>query len=430
MDTLYYFFVLTHPFFPSPKFSVVPPEAILAVIFSAYLICRLPFHRIRQSYPAQNIFIYLFLWLWIADIASLVRTHTFDELRHVLGRMIFFIFIIMTYYTVTTPEKFLKVFRYLMWAVLILAGFTTFCAFTNFDPFGLMPKNPRAFWGISTGVRRTQGVPMSYGEYGLILNSILPVFILSFTNRGFFISSRRWIIAGFCVLILGLFVSQSRNAWMATFFVFSFFAVYHISKSPNPALKGLIITAVSTFSVIIFIILSDYFTFLFQGFVISPQSNSFYNRLLSDRIAFSLFLDHPLMGVGHQAITKAIASARGIDVVVHNGYMDQLAATGLFGFIPYILILLLTIRTLLHMGLSGPAPWRFWAICLAASLIADTSLLLGYKGFFSETFAIEYGLTLSLIELWEKDRVNQPAVNRSMLYAFRPAVEKTTGNVT
>jgi O-antigen ligase len=420
MESLYNFFVLSHPFFPSPKFSLLPPEAVFAAIFGIYLLCRLPFRRARQSYPAQRTFIYLFVWLWAADLFSLIHIHSYDELRHVLGRMIFFIFIVMTYYTVTSPQKFLGTYRWLMRAVVLLAGFTAFCGFTNFDPFDLMSKNARSFWGVSTGIRRTQGVPISYGEYGVILNSILPVFIVSFWKRDFFIASRKWASIGLCILILGLFVSQSRNAWLATFMVFSFFSAYWVSKSPDPAFKGFAITGVLTFTMLMFLAFSDYFYFLYEGFVISPHSSTFYNRLLSDQIAFGLFLDNPFFGVGHASITQAIASVRGIDVVVHNGYMDQLAATGLFGFIPFISVVCLTIRNLMRMARTGPLFWRPWALCLTASFIANMSLLMGYKGFFSETFAIEYGLALSLIEIWEKEKVSDPVYQRSLPYILRP----------
>ncbi len=414
MEYFYNFYVFVHPIFPSPQFSVIPPEAIFGAIFGIYLLCKLPFPRHRPTYSMQKVFFYLFIWLWVADLITLIRIQSFDEIRHVAGRTLFFIFVLMAHYTVVTPERYLKVLRCLMWGVLSLAAFTTFCALTGFDPFRLMPKNPRTFWGVSMGVRRTQGIPMSYGEYGLILNAVLPLFLVSLWKRDFFIRSRAWVFCGLFVLALGLFVSQSRNSWLATFFVFNFFGMWWISKSRNPALKGTVITGALVFSILTFLALSDYFSFLWEGFALGRQSGTFYNRLESDKIAWALFMTNPVFGVGHEAITNAIAQVRGLDVVVHNGYMDQLAGCGLFGFIPFLCIQLFTLSKLLRMSISGPSPWRFFALCLTASLIANMSLLLGYKGFFSDTFAVEYGLALSLVELWEKGKVGAVYESQNM----------------
>jgi hypothetical protein len=389
-----------------PVSMAIPPSAIFAAVFLMWLLARLPFHRARHTFPTQRIFFYLFIWLWLADIVNLIRIQTFNELKHVIGRAIFFILIVTTYYVVRDRERFYKLLRYLMWSVLILAGFTVLCAVTNFDPFNLMPKNPRTFWGVSMEVRRTQGLPMSHGEYGLILNAILPVMVVSTWKKNFFIS-RNWALTGMFVLLLGLFVSQSRNSWLATFFVFNFFAICWTLKSPDLNLRGIIIMLVLLLSTLALLGLSDYFSFAFEGFALGSHASTFNNRLLSDKIAFSLFLENPLLGVGHEEITRAIENQRGITVVVHNAYMDQLAGGGLLGFIPFISLLALTLGTLLRMARSGPAPWRFWSLCLAASFIANMSLLVGYKGFFSETFAVEYGLMLSLVEFCEKGRIKE-----------------------
>jgi O-antigen ligase len=94
-----------------------------------------------------------------------------------------------------------------------------------------------------------------------------------------------------------------------------------------------------------------------------------------------------------------------LPLVIHNGYLEQLASTGLLGFIPFMGLLFLSFLVLLRLSHTGSSEWRLLALCLAGSFLANMSVLLAYKGFFSETFAIEYGLMLSLVELSHQKEV-------------------------
>ena len=58
---------------------------------------------------------------------------------------------------------------------------------------------------------------------------------------------------------------------------------------------------------------------------------------------------------------------------------------------------------------------------------------MAYKGFFSETFAIEYGLTLSLIELWKKGEVKKVYERKNLSshhYFLQPRWQQPANNVS
>jgi hypothetical protein len=359
----------------------------------------------RPHFPLQIGFFCLFGWLWLADLLNLGRIATWQEFRHVAGRLVVLIIILTTYQMVRDRRRYLRVLNLLMISVAALAAFTIFCAVFNFDPFGLMPRNPRTFWGVSMHFRRTSGFQMSYGEYGIILNSVLPLFLVSAWQKDFLLK-RPWAVAALLLLLLGLFVSQSRNSWVATFMVLLFFACVLALRSQDLFLQLMVISGAVLLALIAIVWHSEYFAWFFQG-LLGDRPLTFYRRLEIDRLTLNLFWHNWFLGVGHEAVTDEIEQRIGVGVVVHNGYLDQMASTGLFGFIPFLALLLLCFGSLLQMARKGSPFWRLYALCLAGSFLANISLLQGYKGFFCETFAIEYGLVLSLVELNATDRQNE-----------------------
>ncbi|MDY6896109.1 MAG: O-antigen ligase family protein, partial [Thermotogota bacterium] len=371
---------------------------------SFWLIGKLTTGRFEVLHSAQFFFFSLFAWLCIADLINLLRIGTLTELRHVGGRIVFLIFIITTLAVVRKRTQYKRVLQLLMVSVIILSLFTIACGFLNINPLGAhTSRDPRIFWGITMPTKRAIGVPMSYGEYGIIINSVLPLFLMSILHKDF-LAPRMWALLGTLVLFLALLVTQSRNSWLATFLAMTFFATFMITRLRQHALKGAICQFGVSTAIIIAIFYYSFFNFIYEGFALGRQAHSFMQRLDSNEIAKKVFFDNWLLGAGHAEISEQISSQLDVDLVVHNGYLDQLASTGLFGFIPFILLILLSFFVLISVARCGTVFWRPYALCLSASLVANMSALYAYKGFFCETFAIEYGLILSLIELNQKDK--------------------------
>jgi len=246
--------------------------------------------------------------------------------------------------------------------------------------------------------RRTTGLDMSYGAYGILINSVLPILLVSYWRKDFWVRRSRALM-GIFLLLFALFVTQSRNSWLATFMVLCFFFAVLAFRSPDIFMKIIVVFGLAFGAVITVFFLADYLFYIFKGFALEKHASTFYRRLEADRLAVGLFLGHPLFGVGHEAITEEIYKHLGWEVMIHNAYLDQLTSTGVFGFIPFLALLALSFFGLMQIARKGAAYWRPYALCLAASLVANMMCLMAYKGFFSATYAIEYGLMLSMVEL-------------------------------
>jgi O-antigen ligase len=406
MDIIYYFFVLVNPFLPMPMLMVVPLQALFGMVFLVWLLFRLLGGEKRPHYPFQLLFFFLFAWVILVDVINLTRIGTWQEMRHVAGRLFFLVIILTTYAVIRDRQRYLLVLRLLMWSVLTLALVTIVCATFKINPLGAQTSaNPRVFWGLTMPIVRHIGVHMSYGEYGLIINSVLPLFFVAVWQKDFLLK-RSLALTGLFVLLVAVFITQSRNAWVATFLVMIFLTGIMTMRSFNGFLKSIALL-LGILGVLVAVgWLTEELRFFFEGFAKGRQIHTFERRLEVNYLAFTLFLNNWLLGAGHDAIVQQLEKIFNLPLVIHNGYLDQLASTGLCGFIPFMGLLVLSFLGLLQLSHSGLSEWRLLALCLAGSFLANMSVLLAYKGFFSETFAIEYGLMLSLMELGKQKQVN------------------------
>jgi hypothetical protein len=237
---------------------VVPPQAFLGAAFLMLLLARGLVVRARPHYPRQPLFFILLNWIFLVDLLNFLRIGSFQELRHLIGRIVFFVIVLTTYSVVRDLRQYRRVLAILMASVTGLAVYTIFCAISGFDPFEIMPERPRVYWGISMFFCRTCGIPMSYGKYGLMVNAVLPLFLLSAWKKGFLLP-RFWARAGTFLLLFALFVTQSRNCWVATFLALCFF-IFMINYNPHKRLRNIIvITGGIPVAIVSILLFSDYF---------------------------------------------------------------------------------------------------------------------------------------------------------------------------
>jgi|GEM_PF-2920097 len=406
MAALYYLFVFINPYLPMPRGFEVPPQSIICALFFLWLLSKLKSARWQDLHPLHFFIFYLFAWLLLADLTNLIRLRSITELRHLGGRFVFLTFVFTTFAIVRSQEKYNRVLKLLIITVSSLALFTTICGVFDINPLGAhTSRNPRTFWGISMPTKRAIGVSMSYGEYGIIINSILPLLLMAVWKKRFIVR-RLWALAGIPILLSALVIGQSRNSWLATIFSLSFFFLLMLSQLPHYTLRGASFCFILGAVFLVSTCFPSVLSFAFQGFALGKHARTFENRLQVDELTIDLFSQNWVLGAGHAEISKQIATGMALEVNVHNGYLDQLAATGVIGFVPFILLISIALFLLIKIARTGSPSWRPYALCLAASFVANMSALLAYKGFFSETFAIQYGLMLSLLEMNNKSVIN------------------------
>lgn len=202
---------------------------------------------------------------------------------------------------------------------------------------------------------------------------------------------RSILLVALTVLLVALFLTLTRAAWLAFFFlvVLSLF----FSKIPK---RYLIYGGVAVGIVVLaafFLLSSDTFGIMLkarlatdvQSANVSVGSIAF--RILLWQSAWDLFLNNPILGIGFDnfvvlnAMTPSFPIVRalgGADLYVHNIYLEILAETGVVGFFVFILLIVVTYKRLAFM-LTHMIwhPYRF--------------LLLGYAGVLSLWFFM--GLT-------------------------------------
>jgi hypothetical protein len=305
MEILYYFFVLVNPFLPMSMLMVVPLQVFFGGLFLFWLLFRLQVGGRRPHYPLQHLFYVLFAWVLLADLINLGRLGTWQELRHLAGRLTFLVFILTTYAVVRDPQRYLRVLRLLMVSVLTLAFFTIVCALFKINPLGAhVSLNPRVFWGAAMPFERHIGVPMSYGEYGLVINSVLPLFWVSVWQKNFLLK-RSWALLGLAVLLLAVFITQSRNSWLATFLVMTFLTGIMILRPANVFLKGIAVLLGLLGLLVAVGWLANELHYVFTGFAEGRQIHSFERRLEVDSLAYTLFLNNWFFG----RVTKHLCSS-------------------------------------------------------------------------------------------------------------------------
>jgi O-antigen ligase len=119
--------------------------------------------------------------------------------------------------------------------------------------------------------------------------------------------------------------------------------------------------------------------------------SSAFSRVDANAVAWNLFTESPLVGIGHGNFDQYHNGETG----VHNHLLEQLVSTGLVGGIPYVLfhvlILVGSLRQLGHReGLS-----RSVSRVLCVSVLATLFAYQFFPGFFVSTFGVISGLIVS-----------------------------------
>ncbi len=342
----------------------------------------------------------LFMWLSTSHAINFFRFgYSPGELRLFFGRLSFIIIALMTYSTIRTEEDFRKILRILSYSVLLLSGLIILFSVFHIDPFHVMTRHPRIYWGVSMPFHKTSAIPVSYGEVGIIAVSVIPALMYS-VRRQVRVFDASASMAALLLILLAIFVSQSRNAWVSVLVSMSSVLLLRREKPPGQLVRAalfLFLGATGTVSLFYF---KNVFEDVIQGFVSTDiyQANVL-NRLHSYAMGIQLFLDNMAIGIGSANVAKYVGLFKGEEDVLHNAFIDQLAGTGLFGFIPFALLFIIAFFQLARILRSKDHRIANYARILMSSLIGTVCALQFYRGFLPETLAVEYGLILSLWRL-------------------------------
>jgi O-antigen ligase len=394
---LLYLFIFIIPFLGFSLFIPVPLTAFFALIFAIQLSMYMATPRSGMVNHFTVITLLLFVWLFMSHAVNTVRFgYDSGELRLLFGRLSFAIIVFITYCSVRSIEDYAKALRIFSYSVLLLSGMIVLFSFFHLDPFHVMTRHPRIYWGITMPLQKTSAIPISYGEMGIIAISAVPALMYSVRNDIKVFSSAA-SMAALMLIALAVFISQSRNAWVSVIAAAVSLILLYKEKSPHGLLKVMVSLSLIVTSVVSLFLFGNVFQKFITGFISTDiyRANVF-NRLYSYELGMQLFLSNAAIGIGSSNVAKYISLYKGEEDVLHNAYIDQIAGTGLFGFIPFLLLFVIAFYHLIKISKSENHRIAIYGRILLSSFIGTVCALQFYRGFLSETLAVEYGLLLSL----------------------------------
>lgn len=205
------------------------------------------------------------------------------------------------------------------------------------------------FWGLTFGIGKVWdyvglGIPLPLprvtstyldpNAYGFFLLTGLPA-LLYFALRNE--TKKMGYVALATVALFGLFLSYSRGAWtgLAASLTTMFFLLLrqHSSMKSWPVVFSAIISAASVFAIVLFDLIR-----LPIDFIISLNPDAAMHRLDFWGTAVETFSAHPILGVGFEGFLAQYGS------VIHNSILDPLIAMGVFGALPFIILIARSVK--------------------------------------------------------------------------------------
>jgi putative inorganic carbon (HCO3(-)) transporter len=239
--------------------------------------------------------------------------------------------------------------------VLLVGGLVESLAIIALGVFGM----PSTIWGLPTHIHvesaarggymrigGTLGAPNSTGAYLGILVSVAVSML--FTNLG-----RRHKLLAWAVLVLGgtaLILTFSRGGWIALVASLCFLCFF-VGRRRGLSMRGFIAGLV--------ILTAVYLAFhgVISERLFSDDRGSAESRIPLMNLAFRIFADNPMLGVGANNFSVAMGHyltpefRHGFLYAVHNKYLLVLCETGIGGLLAFLAFLWATIRT----------GWQCWA---------------------------------------------------------------------
>jgi O-antigen ligase len=323
---------------PDVVFIVVALVVFTRAIFKG-------FHSLQRSF-----FLPLFFFLLSAAVSSIVAS---DKLRAAAGivQILEFGLLAWCFSLITSPKLSLRIVH----SILGLFIFETIVAAFQFAAGASLP----------TG---TFGGHQQFAFYTSF--SAAMAFALFVNEKRKHVRSAYLVVL--LVLLFGSLIGQERASWLS-FLVAGFVVALYAGKRR----KQLLITFAATVLAAVILVASIpqlrdiTISRLAETENDSEQSNSLLSRLAVWGVAYNLFVEHPILGVGPKNFTSlvphylSVEDMMGSDTLdTHNVWIGTLAEQGVIGFITYLILCIAIIRLATRVLRTGP-PSLVRALCLS-----------------------------------------------------------------
>lgn len=205
-----------------------------------------------------------------------------------------------------------------------------------------------ASWVVNIGEApylRAFGLFFGPHIFGLFLGFVLPLAI------GFYIFEKKTIYFVMAiVVIVAAYLTFSRAAYLSLLFSLGG-ALAVFNKCLTLKMKMLLIGLISITMIVFFVPLGPVSERFYSAFDAADKSND--SRLVVWSEAFGQFMTSPIFGVGLGNLAQNISSVQASQSVgAHNTYLEVLAEGGILAFFGWILIVIVTMRSLIKKIIS------------------------------------------------------------------------------
>ncbi len=199
--------------------------------------------------------------------------------------------------------------------------------------FGWQGAGENFLYGVH--VMRFTGAHVDPNKAAAYMCSAIPlgIFAVRYCHNRF---ARLAFLLGVIVLVVGTFATFSRSTFVSIAVVLLGVAAYEVRS------RRTFIVLATVLALGVVLAPRHYWDRVLElpgAFQDTTQDWSVYTRMLALRTGWELFLDHPFTGVGLGNFLTASASQLFVRIVVHNTYVEILAATGIFGLCWFVAML-------------------------------------------------------------------------------------------
>lgn len=355
------------PFRDIHLFSVIYVKRIVIWGLFSYILLRQftlphpPSSKNMRGFTQATIFFIMMICVSLLKTVSQLYTGfymTIDTLKttiidHALTVVEQILIVYIVYY-------FIRSLQFVQWlldviitasAIVAVLGLWQYMIGGTPDPVSFLFNPTLQFYGRATSVFLT---PNSFGHFlATVIGIAFPLFLfgrISQKKRFFFLLP---------ILLLdstALFVSFSRGGMLSLFWGIIIAMFLYYIKICQRKLTWRMFTLIFMMVIVVSLFISQYEVFLryrfasyskgFDAAVVWLNTKSDADRKYAAIKAIETFLHNPLLGIGYDVYTnKNIAAGLGPD----NQYLEILVNAGLLGFIPYMMMLALVVKSGLHL---------------------------------------------------------------------------------
>jgi 4-amino-4-deoxy-L-arabinose transferase-like glycosyltransferase len=224
-----------------------------------------------------------------------------------------------------------------------------------------------ALWSIPGNIPRVGSTFWDVNHYGALLSALMPILcVMIVTEKGFRIKVFRVLML--ISMIVSLFLTNSRSAWIMAFVSFlSFVCIFLVKKFGMKGILFVLFTLVLVTAPLLaaYSVKSSPFRAGVKQYF-HYRMDSFDSHMLLLTGAFQIFEKYPVLGGGYGSFfehfgktkiapvyTSRDPAALNTRVPAHTIWGELIAETGVFGLVTYLILCMLIIFPPLYLGLRS-----------------------------------------------------------------------------